>query len=160
MQGTIYQINIKPETPGERGLPKKPIEVVVVTFQGIVGDFNRWRHEELNDDLNKAILVHPIETIIQLNNENWPIKPGDLGENFTTKGVPYEHFAAGQRYCVGEAEIQIAEICKPCGNLKHLSYVGQEKKKEFIKTLKGRRGWYARVLKEGRVKIQDSIKEL
>jgi MOSC domain-containing protein YiiM len=107
-----------------------------------------------------AVLLLPLETIVQLNNEDWPVKPGDIGENFTTQGIPYEHFAIGQRYQLGESIVQIAKICNPCGNLKHLPYVGQEKKAQFIKTLLGRRGWYARVLQEGQVTVKDNILSL
>jgi MOSC domain-containing protein YiiM len=41
-----------------------------------------------------------------------------------------------------------------------LHYIEKEKGPKFLKTLKGRRGWYAKVLKEGKVKIGDSIEEL
>jgi hypothetical protein len=40
MDGTIYQINIKSEIPGEQGLSKIPIESVMVFNTGVEGDFN------------------------------------------------------------------------------------------------------------------------
>jgi MOSC domain-containing protein YiiM len=40
-----------------------------------------------------AILLIPLETIEELQGEGWPIKPGDIGENFTTEGIPYSSFA-------------------------------------------------------------------
>ena len=87
MEGTISHINIKSETLGERGLPKRSIETAHLTTQGLLGDFNRWRHESCNDDPDKAVLLLPLETIIQLNTEGWPVNPGDIGENFTTQGA-------------------------------------------------------------------------
>ncbi len=160
MEGIIYQINIKPEISGEHGLPKQPVGMMQVTSRGPAGDFNHYRHEKCHDDPDMAVLLFPLETIVQLNNEGWPLKAGDIGENFTTQGIPYAHFALGQHYQVGNAVVQIAKICKPCSNLKHLPYVGEEKKAPFIKTLLGRRGWYARVLQEGQVKIGDTIRQI
>ena len=157
MQGIVYQINIKPETPGERGLPKKAIDEVNLTSQGIIGDFNQYRHEEHHDDLNMALLILPLETIVELNQEDWPVKPGDLGENITTQGISYDYFEIGRVYCIGEAIISISKICKPCNNLKNLPYVGYERKAEFCKALNNRRGWYARVLSEGTVRKRDKI---
>ena len=44
--------------------------------------------------------------------------------------------------------------------LKHLPYIGNEKVKDFIKTLAGRRGWYAKVLKPGKIRKGDLLKEI
>jgi len=85
--GIVFQINIKPETLGERGLPKYPTQRALVTRTGLDGDFNRWRHEEAHDDLAMAVLLMPLETSEELKEEGWPIKPGSIGENFTTQGA-------------------------------------------------------------------------
>jgi MOSC domain-containing protein YiiM len=42
-----------------------------------------------------------------------------------------------------------------CTYLYSLPYIGDERGPEFIKTVKDRRGWYARVLEEGVVKEGD-----
>lgn len=160
MEGVVYQISIKPVTPGEHGLPKKPVNTVQVTVHGLVGDFNHFRHEKHHDDPAMAVLIFPLETILQMNQEGWPVRPGDVGENFTTKGIPYEHFSLGQQYRVGGVVIEVSKVCTPCKNLKNLYYVGEERKADFIKTMLGRRGWYARVLKEGTVEVNDNIKQI
>lgn len=158
--GKIYQINVKPRTPGQRGLPKLPVESVMVTYRGLEGDFNNYRYEERHDDPDMALLVMPLETIKQLNEEGWPIQPGDIGENITTLGIPYSSFVSGKRYGLGEAEIQISRRCDPCSNLYLLPYVGQANGPRFLKTMLDRRGWYARVLQEGAIRKGDSIHEL
>ena len=158
--GRIYQINVKPQTPGERGLPKMPALSAVVTTQGIVGDFNRYRHEKRRDNPNMALLLMPIEMLKQLNDEGWPLKPGDIGENITTTGIPYDSFISGNYYKVGDVEIQISVKCDPCTNLYGLSYVGEKRGTEFVKTMLNRRGWYARVLKEGVIKKGDTITQI
>ena len=159
MAGVVQQINVKPQTPGEHGLPKKPVESAFVSVAGVQGDFNVYRHEKRKDDPAWALLVMPIEMINQLNSEGWPIKPGDLGENFTTSGIPYSDFAVGKVFDAGGVRFQISLACDPCDNLWLLPYVGREKGPAFLKTMLHRRGWYARVLKEGRVRKGDRITE-
>ncbi|MBI4016358.1 MAG: MOSC domain-containing protein [Candidatus Aenigmarchaeota archaeon] len=160
MQGKIYQINIKPEVSGEHGLPKRAIDSALITIRGVAGDFNRYRYERNNDNPDNALLLMPIEMIAQLTTETWPLQPGDLGENVTTSGIQYNEFAVGKKYRLGECEIQISKPCTPCKNLYLLPYIGKEKGPEFLRTILGRRGWYARVLKEGVVTKGNSIEEI
>jgi MOSC domain-containing protein YiiM len=159
LAGTVQQINVKPQTPGEHGLPKKPVGSAMVTRAGVQGDFNVYRHETRKDDPNMALLVMPIEMIRELNSEGWPIKPGDLGENFTTSGIPYSDFAVGKIFAVGDARFQVSMACDPCDNLWLLPFVGRSKGPQFLKVMLHRRGWYARVLKEGQVRQGDAIAE-
>jgi MOSC domain-containing protein YiiM len=160
LSGVIQQINVKPSTPGERGLPKKPVDSALVTREGVRGDFNIYRHEKLRDDPDSALLLMSIEKIRELNSEGWPIRPGDLGENFTVAGIPYSEFVVGKVFAVGQLRLQIARRCDPCTNLYGLPYVGSSKGPEFLKVMLGRRGWYARVLEEGWVKTGDKIVDL
>ncbi len=158
MKATILQINLKPEKPSERGLPKSRVSAAFVTRIGLSGDFNRWRHEKDGDNPDQAVLLIPREMIEKINREGWPIRPGDLGENFLTTGMEYGTFQVGKRYRIGkEVEVEISKPCEPCRNLYLLPYVGDEKGPEFIRTMRGRRGWYARVVKEGKVEIGDTI---
>jgi len=160
MSGTIYQINIKPQTPNERGLPKSPVKTAAVSHRGVEGDFNRYREEKHSGRLDRALLIMPLETLVQLNGEGWPINPGDIGENITTQGISYNDFCNNKKYRIGEIEIKISEPCTPCGNLKLLPYVGKERWTEFKKTMDKRRGWYAQVLKEGSINVGDEIVEI
>ena len=159
MAASVHQINVKPKTMGERGLPKIPVESAFVTRGGIDGDFNVYRHDELEGDPDSALLVIPLETIMELNSEGWPIRAGDLGENITTRGIPYPSFGVGKTYVAGGVRFQISRACDPCDNLFLLPYVGRSKGPEFLKTMLGRRGWYARVLDEGWVTKGDKITE-
>ncbi len=156
--GEVRQLNVKPETPGERGLPKRPVDCVLAKRTGLVGDFNRWRHEEAQDDPSVAVLLMPLETIQELNKDGWPIRPGDVGENFTTSGIPYNSFAPGKRYKIGKAVIRVTKACGSCSNLYLLPYIG--KNKDIVKTMYHRRGWYASVEQEGDVSKGDAMEEL
>lgn len=156
--GQVHQINVKPETAGAHGLPKHSVDRVSLNHMGLVGDFNRGRHEEANDDPRMAVLLMPLETIRELNREGWPIHPGDIGENFTTIGIPYSSFAPGKRYKIGGAVVKITKACDPCSNLYLLPNIGKDK--DIVKAMYQRRGWYASVEQEGQAARGDSIEEL
>jgi len=158
--GRVLQLNRKPHVPGQHGLPKVPTSHVRITTAGIEGDFNLFRHEEKHDDPDMAILILPRETIEQLNREGWPVRPGDLGENVTTEGLPYDAFAPGRRVRIGESLLEISKPCTPCDNLYLLPYVGTRRGPDFLKTTLDRRGWYARVVREGAVRTGDPIELL
>ena len=153
---TLLQINVKPNTANEHGIPKTSVTSAILSKSGLEGDYNNWRTIKKSGNPDMAVLLYPIETIQELNKEGWPVKPGDLGENFTITGIPHSHFSPNQQYQIGECLIEISFACDPCQNLSVLPYVGKTKINEFIKTLIHRRGWYARVLKEGLI-IQNCI---
>lgn len=158
MPGRVVQINRKPLTPGEPGLPKVETARARVMMSGVEGDFNVYRHEKKKDTPDRALLVYSMDKLEVLNQEGWPIRPGDIGENLTIDGVRYDAFQPGTEWKVGdELIIRITEACHPCKTLGALVYVGDARKREFIETMKGRRGWYAKVLHEGVVNVGDEI---
>lgn len=155
--GRVFELHRKAEVAGEHGLPKPSVAEAFVSRAGLVGDFNRFRHEEKKDDPAMAVLLVPRETLAQLSREGWPVRPGDLGENFTTEGIAYDAFVPGRRFRAGEVVLEVSKACTPCDNLFLLPYVGPARGAEFLKVMLDRRGWYARVLREGRVRAGDSI---
>ncbi|MBL7013585.1 MAG: MOSC domain-containing protein [Candidatus Marinimicrobia bacterium] len=156
----VVQINVKPNVLGEHGLPKKSVEYVFVSKMGLDGDYNNYRTDTKNRDPDMAVLLYPKETIDELNKEGWPIQKGDVGENFTITEIPHSHFSFGQQFHLGECILEITIECDPCHYLAILPYVGEEKINDFIKTMMHRRGWYAKVIKEGRVSKGDSILQI
>jgi len=156
----VIQINVKPQVAGEHGLPKKSVEYVFVSQMGLDGDYNNYRTDKKNRDPDMAVLLYPKETIDDLNKEGWPIQKGDVGENFTITGIRHSHFSSGQQFHLGECIFEITFECDPCHYLAILPYVGEEKINDFIKNMMHRRGWYAKVIKEGRVSKGDSIQQI
>ena len=153
----VRSLQIKPRRPGDRGVPKHPVDEVFVTIAGVQGDYNRYRHEKRKDDPQHALLLIPHETLQTLNAEGWPVSAGDLGENVTTEGIAYNAFVLGQRVTIGEVLMEITEACVPCSNLRVLPYIGEARVKGFVKALRNRRGWYGRVLQGGVIRVGDSI---
>tara|TARA_B100001250_G_scaffold412736_1_gene444766 strand:- start:1387 stop:1872 length:486 start_codon:yes stop_codon:yes gene_type:complete len=157
MGPVVLQLNIKGENLNKISLPKKETDIGKVKFDGIEGDFNQFRYSKKKNDPNMAIMILSTDILDQLNNEGWPVSPGDLGENLTIKNINYNSIQPGERYQVGSVKLEISIICAPCINLKNLSYVGESKIGTFIKTLINRRGWYAKVLKEGYIQTGDTF---
>lgn len=155
--GRVYQLHRKPEVAGEHGLRKPTVPEAFVSRTGFVGDFNRYRHEEKHDDPGMALLIVPRETLEELSREGWPVRPGDIGENITTEGIPYDAFAPGRQFRAGDAVVEVTKACTPCDNLYLLPYVGPERGPEFLKVMLHRRGWYARVVREGWVRPGDPV---
>jgi len=153
----VFELHRKAEVAGEHGLPKPKVREAFVSVSGIEGDFNRYRHEQKSDDPGMALLVIPRETLSELSREGWPVRPGDLGENITTEGIAYDAFVPGRRFRAGEVTFEVSKPCTPCDNLFLLPYVGPERGPEFLKVMLDRRGWFARVVHEGRVRTGDPV---
>jgi MOSC domain-containing protein YiiM len=160
MPGTVERIGVKGAVPNETGLRKPAVPSAHVRSAGLDGDYNHYRQEEMHGDPDSAVLLLTAETIEELNQEGWPVRPGDMGENLTVRGLPSGALGVGSRLSTGEVEIEISRTCDPCRNLFELPYVGAEKGPAFLKATNGRRGWYARVRREGAVRVGDRIELL
>lgn len=165
MQGTVIRINVKnkekyKETGYITGLPKFEVSEAEITKSGVADDYNDYRSKSKKNTPDRAVLIMTIDAMKQLEKEGWAVKPGDIGENLTIDEMPYDSFEIGNKYAVGGVELQITEKCNPCTRLANLPYIGKERVNEFIKTIKNRRGWYAKVLKEGLVQKGDKITQI
>jgi MOSC domain-containing protein YiiM len=156
-KGSVHRLGSKPRTPNEHGLPKPELAEARIGFNGIAGDYNLYRQTKKAGDPEMAILLLPLETIAALNADGWPVRPGDLGENVTTSSIPYEAMRPRARIRLGGAVVETAKPCVPCDNLFLLPYVGSARGPAFLKTLLGRRGWFAKVLKEGAVRRGEPV---
>lgn len=159
----VLQVAVKNSHRSEKrghGLQKVSVDQLVVQNSGCVGDFNRFRTDFKNSTNDRAVSIMTKELLDQLTNRGWgPVMPGDLGENITIAGEITLN--VGQVVSIGRNVIlQITELIEPCNKLLFLPYVGREGKAEFINTLKGRRGWYARVLTEGIICPGDPVAEV
>jgi MOSC domain-containing protein YiiM len=125
---------------------------LTITPTGVEGDFNRWRTEEANGDPDQAVLLLSEEILAALRAEGWPVEPGELGENLTVAGLPPDALQRGAQVCLGEVVLELSKPCDPCIVLYSLPYVGVERGPAFLRTLQGRRGWFARVVRGGMVR--------
>jgi MOSC domain-containing protein YiiM len=143
MQGRLQQLNIS-----SGGMPKKPIESAMVTVDGVKGDWQKNR--KYHGGPNRAICIYSEELYQGLRDSGMNVKNGDIGENFTTRGINLQHLKKGDRLKVGECIIELADIRVPCHQLRKWDA-------DLPELIVGRSGWVAKVVKEGMVKTGDAI---
>ena len=152
MQGEIHSINIS----GSGGVPKLPIKEVFVRFEGVEGDFNRFRMEKKGGDIRRAISIFSLERIVQLQEEGHPIDIGTAGENFTIEGIDWSRMEVGMIIRLGSAIIRLSEPCAPCSKIggsfmeNEFSRIDQNKRKGWSR-------WSASVIEEGSVSVGDAV---
>jgi MOSC domain-containing protein YiiM len=151
--GRIIQLNRKPKEGRGRGLPKRPVPELTITPYGVVGDYNRWRTEKAAGDPDQAVLLATAEDLASLRADGWPVEPGELGENLTVAGLPPGSLGAGARVRVDDVVLEVSKACDPCTILYGLPYVGMERGGKFLHAVRGRRGWFARVVRGGTVRV-------
>ena len=152
MRGRVVQLHLKPREGQARGLPKRAVSRLTITSEGVEGDYNRWRTEEANGDPDQAVLLLSEEILVALREEGWPVQAGELGENLTLADLPPNALQPGVQVKLGEVVLEVSKACDPCTVLFTLPYVGEERGPEFLRTMLGRRGWYARVVHGGTVR--------
>ncbi len=110
MDGTIIQVSISPG-----GLPKLPVAEGFVTPLGIEGDLHS--HPNIHGGPRKAILLAASEVIENLRERGYPLYPGALGENLTTRGIDFHKVRVGDRLRAGGALLEITQPRVPCSAL-------------------------------------------
>ncbi len=159
MRGRVVQLHLKPREGRARGLPKRAVSQLTITPDGVEGDFNRWRTEKADGDLDQAVLLLNDEILVDLRAEGWPVQRGELGENVTLADLRPDALQPGVQLQLGDVVLEVTKPCDPCTILYTLPYVGTERGPEFLRTMMGRRGWYARVLQGGTVR-QETVVEV
>ena len=145
MPAEVVQVNISPG-----GLPKRPVAEARATPIGIVGD--ACAHPAIHGGVRKAVLLVAEESIRELTARGYPLYPGALGENITTRGLDPFQLRAGQRLRIGgEVEIELTTPRTPC---RSLDVYGPSLKQ----AIEGpRAGFYAAVLRSGLIHPGDII---
>ena len=147
--GTLVSINIS-----KGGVPKRPLPSCQVTMSGLQGD--RQRDLRYHGGPDRAVCLFSEDLIAALQAEGHPIGAGTIGENFTLRGVTWAEMVPGARLDVGEVRIELTDYAAPCNNIagsfqrRHIGRVSQQ----------ANPGWsrlYARVLKEGTVRVGDRV---
>src|SRR5256885_15638995 len=111
MRGILAQLNIS-----GGGMPKKPIPEAVVSTDGVKGDWQKNR--KYHGGPNRAICLYSEELYQGLRDSGVNVTNGDIGENFTTRGINLQHLKKGDRLKVGECIIELTDIRVPCHQLR------------------------------------------
>ena len=152
MKGRVCSIN----TSSGGGVPKIPINSTKVSFNGLDGDYNKFRSDNRDGDPRRAVSLFSLEKIEELQAEGHPIGIGSTGENFTIEGIDWDSLEVGMRLSVGEALLELSMPCEPCSKIGS-SFVGRRFGRIDHDLEFGWSRWLASVIKEGRVSSDDSV---
>ena len=144
------------------GVPKRPIPEAQLDLGGIAGD--SWRHADIHGGPLQAVLLITHEGIDELIAQGFPLYPGALGENITTRGLDRRSLRSRQRYRIGEAVVELTKRRTPCETLnvygpgiQSAIFDAQAKAGDPTSPRWGLSGFYASVVQPGVMYSGDSI---
>jgi MOSC domain-containing protein YiiM len=136
------------------GVPKLPVDRVMVRAAGMEGD--KQRNRRFHGGPDRALCLYSQERLDALATEGHPVSPGALGENVTIFGLPWDDVRPGARLRIGAVQAQVTGFASPCRNITGgflngaITRVGQ----------KVNPGWsrvYVRVLSKGLIAVGDPV---
>src|SRR4051794_32070606 len=143
MPAVLVQLNIS-----SGGMPKQPIGLARVTVDGVEGDWQKNRN--YHGGPNRAICIYSEELYEFLRDKGVNVSNGDIGENFTTRGLDLQTLARGDRLQVGKCVIEITDVRVPCHQLRKWD-------QDLPELIVGHSGWVAKVVQEGVVRKGDPV---
>lgn len=150
MTARVHQLS---RSPG--GVPKRAIADVHIGPEGLEGDWQRNRKH--HGGPLRAVCLFPHEHIEALRAEGHPIAAGDVGENVTTVGLPWDDVVPGARLRLGATcVLEIVSYTEPCRTIRHAFADGDSERIAQDR----HPGWsrvYARVVQPGHVRTGDPI---
>ena len=152
MQGAIHSINVS----GSGGVPKISVKAAMIGFEGLEGDYNRFRTESRAGDPGGAVCIFSRERIRELQSEGHPIDVGTAGENLTIEGLDWPTLRVGMTLRVGNASIRLSEPCASCSKIGG-SFQGENFSRVDHEKQEGWSRWSAYVVEEGAVSVSDSV---
>jgi len=152
----VLQVNVS-----QGGVPKRAIPSGTMIENGIAGD--AWRYP-FHGGRHKAILLVTIEGIDELVAQGFPLFPGGLGENVTTRDLDRSTLRLGMRLRIGSAAIELTQIRVPCATLdvygrgiQAAMYDARVQAGDHRSPRWGLSGFYASVVEPGTVRAGDAI---
>ena len=147
--GTLVSINVS-----NGGVPKRPLKHCLITEKGLEGD--RQRDLEYHGGPLRAVSLYSQDLIAALQAEGHPISAGTIGENLTLAGVSWSEMIPGARFDIGEVRIELTDYAAPCNKIA-ASFRDRRTGRVAEKAHPGWSRLYARVLKEGMVRLGDDV---
>ncbi|MEJ7616951.1 MAG: MOSC domain-containing protein [Pyrinomonadaceae bacterium] len=150
MEAHIFQLNCSPG-----GVPKAPVREAMLAVTGMTDDHQA--HTRFHGGPERALCLFSLEQILKLQREGHPIYPGSVGENITVVGLNWPMLEPGRRLSLGEeVVIEISSYTVPCKSIAG-SFVGGDFSRISQKTYPGEARLYARVLRPGRLAMNQKI---
>lgn len=136
-------------------MPKRTCASAMLSEEGMEGDVNRYRHAKRDGDDDMALVLLTTDELAYLRSCGHDLVPGDIGENILLSGIDPQALGPDVVLDMGEARVQISRICDPCESLGTLPQIGRHGLSALLKDSLGHRGWYARVLSAGMIRLGD-----
>jgi MOSC domain-containing protein YiiM len=150
MIGRVVSVNVSPG-----GVPKRPIERAWVGTLGLDGD----GHDSPNHGgPTAAVCLYAVEALARVAADGHEAFPGAYGENLTLEGIEWGRLAEGDRLTVGDdgLELELTQNAAPCAKQARW-FVDGAIERISVKRYPDDARWYARVLGEGRVAVNDRV---
>ena len=145
----VHSININENG----GVPKHRVNQAYIGKLRVEGDKqNDLKH---HGGENRAVCLYSMDLIAELKKEGHPIFPS-TGENITTQGQDWNKLKQGVILEIGQAEMELTHPSPPCKTIAKSFKEGR-----FIRISEkehpGWSRWYAKVLREGLVSLNDLV---
>lgn len=149
-EASLFQISVS-----DGGVPKRAVAEAAISPSGVAGD--RQRNRSVHGGPDRAVCLYSLERLDALRAEGHPIEAGAAGENLTIAGLDWAAVNIGDRLRIGgTVEIEVTSYTTPCRYNARWFADG-----DFNRMAqKQHPGWsrlYARVLREGMVRVGDRV---
>jgi MOSC domain-containing protein YiiM len=156
--GRPRQIGVRRGRPLMSSIVKDPVDGRVrAAGTNLEGDEQADRR--VHGGADKAVYAYASEDVAwwaqQLGRDD--LGPGWFGENLTTEGIDLTHALVGERWRVGDVELEVSQPRLPCFKL-GVRFADARMLKAFA--LASRPGAYLRILREGELGAGDTVELL
>lgn len=131
----------------KRGIQKKPVQEAMLRKDwGIEGDAHagKW---------HRQVSILSADKIKDFKEKGAEVTAGSFGENLIIDEYDFASLAVGSRFVIGDAELEMTQVGKECHN--HCVIY-----KKMGDCIMPREGVFARVTKEGRIRVGDTVQVL
>ncbi len=150
MIARIVSVNVSPG-----GVPKRNVESAMIHEDGVEGDAHTSAG---HGGPNAAVCLYGVEAIARVAADGHRAFSGAFGENLTLEGIAMDSLAPGDRLAFepGGVLVELTQTTSPCKTIAQFFRDG-----DFSRILPAVHPadarWYARVLREGRVSVGDTV---
>ncbi len=143
-----------PRGPVQSAIVKRPVRGRVL-FEGVNAAGDDQADREVHGGPDRSVYAYAAEDYAWWERElGRPLEPGTFGENLTTSGLDVNEALVGERWAIGEAELEVSVPRVPCFKL-----AARMRDPRFVKTFAGARrpGPYLRIARAGAIAEGDAI---
>lgn len=136
------------------GVPKQPVDDVMVDAGGVVGDVQATRNHHGRPW--QALCLYSADVIEALRGEGHPIGPGTVGENVLISGIDWSRMRGGLTIDIGGVRCTTSSPADPCRNI-GASFDGADHRRIDHELHPGWSRWYASVSQGGAIRVGDVV---